>query len=271
MGASRELPQPPTGPFQPHRPACPRWPAIPGHRHLYGAGSSQSEPTQHHAQPRDRRDGRAGGGVDAPSGLPTPACWYKPRAGSCRNPSRGGAGRLLRLPCSDNSRIQPLFELGGVVPAGGGRKRGSVPRPLRVHAPESQVAPDHARRLAGHSAGDHRHHHHRISCRSSPPSGSLWQRCVDHCRGEHQGIQRLRDRRLSRRLCRTAASAQADCLWKRGGGPSGTTKKSRKWWASTRPSSSPSCSSSARSSPPWPESSAGTTPPFSPGWVSCFC
>ena len=70
----------------------------------------------------------------------------------------------------------------------------------------------------GDPAGDHRHHHHRISRRSSPPAGRLWQRRVDRCRGQHQGVQRLRDRRGPRRLCRPAGPAPQDRVRHRGPG-----------------------------------------------------
>ena len=78
---------------------------------------------------------------------------------------------------------EPVSELGGVVPVGGDRGTGPVPRPVRVHAPTVQLASGHAGRVPWHPAGHHRLHNDSVQKRAAPAAGGVRQRPLDHRRG----------------------------------------------------------------------------------------
>ena len=95
--------------------------------------------------------------------LPPPVHFLSPYSlcHGYRHPVRR-SGRMVRLPVVRRARRGPLLELGGVLPAGGNRRIGPVPGPVRLYAPAGSLAPDHAGGLPGHPAGHRGLYRHRL-------------------------------------------------------------------------------------------------------------
>ena len=249
----------------PHRPLCPaphplqpdrssrgRGPPGGRKRSIRRARAGQSRRAQPNAQSRGRPARRGSRGVGALPRLLRHMAARQPRPslGALRAPG-DGPGSLRRPPHGQLPGVQPLPELGGVVPAGGSRRHRPLPGPIRVHARTGEVSPGHAGRVPRRPAGHHGPHNHRLPERAAPPPGGLRQRALDHWRGQHQGVQHLHHRRRRHRLHRPAAPTEEDILRE---GREGHRRRRRGLQGGgnrTRPSSSPSYSSSAPSTPPW--------------------